>query len=215
MRCSIAVWFVALGVAVLGTAASAEPTRLLFQPHGAFFSLEFHQRTLIDPQVFCKDSTAPAAIGPQGIAHVAGLRNARLSDAIDSAIFTAVGKPLPFSLGQWLDATGSAEITDISGGSRVAMHFAHLVPNGEYSLFENHFDTTPPSFTPLDGTGRENNFHADADGAASVTVTTPHRLTHQHGLLVVYQSDGITHGAERGPIGVTAHHQLVVRVPER
>ena len=95
------------------------------------------------------------------------------------------------------------------------MRFEHLVPSGVYSLFENHFDTTPPSFTPLDGTGKGNVFHADADGAASVTVVAPYRMTHANGILVVYHSDGTTHGKERGPIGVTAHHQLVLRIPER
>lgn len=201
---------------VLPTAAwAAEPTRLIFESHGAFFSIEFHQKTLIDPQVFAKESEAPKMLGPQGITHEAGLRNARLSDPLETSIFTAVGKPLPLTLGQWLVASGSAEIEDQGDGSRVTMRFTHLVPNGTYSVFENHFDTKPPSFTPLDGTGRSNDFRADADGSAAAVVASPHRLTHDNGILVVYHSDGTAHGIDRGAIGVVAHHQLVVRIPVR
>jgi hypothetical protein len=31
--------------------------------------------------------------------------------------------------------------------------------------------------------------------------------------LLVYHSDGVDHGQQRGQIGVTAHHQLIIRVP--
>ncbi|GAC1541795.1 MAG: hypothetical protein NVS2B17_19620 [Candidatus Velthaea sp.] len=215
MRARLTLWLVTLAVVFSSAARAAEPMRLLFQPHGAFFSLEFHQQTLIDPQVFCAEPSSPSAVGLQGIRHRAGLRNARLSDPIDKPIFAADGKRLPFTLGQWLDAAGTAEIAEVSQGSQITMRFARLVPDGRYSLFENHFDTQPPSFTPLDGTGKGNSFIADGNGDAQISVLTPGRLGHDNGILVVYHSDGITHGIERGPLGVTAHHQLVLRVPER
>lgn len=214
-RCFSFLLVLFAGGLVTGSVWAAEPTRVLFEPHGAFFSLEFHQKTLIDPQVFCKEAASAAALGPQGITHEAGLRNARLSDSVDATIYTADGRRLGFSLGQWLDASGTAEITDTERGSQVTMHFAHLVAGGTYSLFENHFDTTPPSFTALDGTGTTNNFVADEKGQAQIVVATPHRLGHANGILLVYHSDSKTHGAERGPLGITAHHQLVLRVPER
>jgi hypothetical protein len=85
------------------------------------------------------------------------------------------------------------------------------VPNGHYSLFENHFSTTGVSFTPLDGKGSGNSFVAAADGTGTLTVVAPSVLTHDNAVLLVYHSDGQEHGDKRGAIGETAHHQLISR----
>ncbi len=206
---------VALVVAAQIRALAAEPVRLLFIPHGEFFSKITHQTTLLDPQVFVRDDGATAAVGPQGIPHNAGFRNARLSDPIDAHTWNAEGTPLPFTLGQWLEASGNAQIVDTPTGSRVTMRFAHLVPNGVYNVFENHFEDTPVTYTALDGRGTENAFVAKPDGSADVTISASHRLTNMSGLLVIYHSDGKTHGLSRGRLGIDAHHQLVLRIPER
>src|SRR6266851_1032720 len=84
-------------------------------------------------------------------------------------------------------------------------------PNAHYSLFENHFDQTPVSFTPMDGVGKTNSFVAQPDGRAKVSMTLPDFPTHANAVLLVYDSDGQTHGLERGRIGIDAHHQLIAR----
>jgi hypothetical protein len=87
------------------------------------------------------------------------------------------------------------------------------VPRGRYSLFENHFSSSGVTFTPLDATGKTNSFTASADGTAKLTVISPGLITHAEGVLLVYHSDGVDHGMERGQIGVNAHHQLIMRIP--
>ncbi len=207
---------VAIGVAVVMAqpVLAASPPTLTFATHAAFFSEETHQPESLDPQVFVRASDAAAATGPQGIRHAAGFEPALLSDAPSTPLFSAVGKPLGFALGEWLAAKGTVTISALpSGHARIVMHFTKLRPNGTYSLFENHFDQQPVSFTPLDGSGKHNSFRAGRDGTATVTVTAPGALTHANAVLLVYHSDGKTHGASRGDPGVTAHHQLIARLP--
>lgn len=89
--------------------------------------------------------------------------------------------------------------------------FKGLKPNASYSLFENHFDQNPVSFTPMDGAGKANSFTAQSDGSAKVTMAIPDFPTHSNAVLVIYNSGGATHGVERGRIGIDAHHQLIAR----
>ena len=188
--------------------------KLSFVTHAAFFSQESHQPNIIDPQVFVMRPGAPAATGPQNISHVEDLRNATPSDAAATQLFSAAGKPLGITVGQWFFAGGSAILHPLSDGrEQVYVSLHGLKPNGVYSLFENHFDQQPVGFTPLDGTAATNTFFADADGNASHSVVVPRPLTHDNAVLLVYHSDGDTHGLSRGTIGVDAHHQLIVRIP--
>lgn len=182
--------------------------------HAAFFSQETHQPQALDPQVFIQDAAVKAGTGPQNIDHIDGYRNAVLTDPMDSPLFTAQGKPLAgFTLGSWLGARGEVRITPLkSRGAKVAVKFTGLRPRGVYSLFENHFDQKPIGFTPLDGKGTRNSFVAKANGTASITVTVPEMPTSANAVLLVYHSDGKTHGTSRGDIGVTAHHQLIAKV---
>ncbi|MDE2227761.1 MAG: hypothetical protein KGL11_01810 [Alphaproteobacteria bacterium] len=201
-------------LAAAGPALAAAPLNLIFTTHAMFFSSETRQATPLDPQVFVRDAAAPAAAGPQGIRHVAGFRPAPMSDPPATPVFTAQGKPLGFSLGAWLGATGTATITPLaSGKARVTARFKGLRRHGRYSLFENHFDQQPVGFTPLDGRGTKNSFVADANGAATITVIAPQALTDANAVLLVYHSDHATHGLSRGDPGVTAHHQLIAKVP--
>ncbi len=202
---SLALWL------PLAAAESLEPTVVT---HAAFFSQESHQPQALDPQVFVQDSSAKAGTGPQNIGHVDGYRNALLTDPMDSPLFTAQGKRLEgFTLGSWLGARGEVTITPLkTRGAKVLVKFTGLRPRGVYSLFENHFDQKPIGFTPLDGRGTKNSFVAKADGSASITVNAPEMLTSANAVLLVYHSDGKTHGTSRGDIGVTAHHQLIAKV---
>ncbi len=193
---------------------AAEPLQLDFVTHASFFSKETNQASTLDPQVFVRDVAAPAATGPQGIHHANGYRPLPLSDAPETKLYDARGKALGFTAGKWLGATGHVIITpDPKGGAEIVAKFRGLKPGGEYSLFENHFDTKPISFTPLDGKGTHNSFKAKRDGSASLKVHSPEVPTSANAVLLVYHSDGKTHGESRGEIGVTAHHQLIAKVP--
>ncbi|MDE2335621.1 MAG: hypothetical protein KGK10_13905 [Rhodospirillales bacterium] len=194
-------------------ASPATPQTLTFELHATFFSHEVHLARPLDPQVFVADRAAKAAVGPQLIKHADGVRPAFIAGPTDVGALNAQGKPLGFTVADWFAARGTATIVPDGAGMRVTCHFTHLRPNGVYSLFENHFDQKPIGFTPLDGAGTANNFVADANGAATVTVRTPGRMTHANGILLVYHSDNQSHGTLRGAPGVTAHHQLIVRIP--
>ena len=191
---------------------SASSMKMNFVTHAAFFSAETKQPKTIDPQVFVEDASAQATMGPQGIKHDAGVRPALIDqDAKTSKLFNAEHKPLGFDLNAWLSATGTVTITDRGGKVTLEATFKGLQPNASYSLFENHFDTTPISFTPIDETGKTNSFITKSDGSASVSVMMRSVPTHANAVLLVYNSGGQPHGVERGHIGVDAHHQLIAR----
>jgi len=202
----------ALLFASVGGGFAASPLKLDFVAHAAFFSAETKQPKALDPQVFIRDTAAQAATGPQGIKHVDGLRPPLIDqDAKSSMLYNAEDKPLGFDLQTWLSASGSLTITEQGGKTVLEANFKGLRPNAHYSLFENHFDHTPVSFTPIDGTGNTNSFVAQPDGSAKVSITLPDFPTHANAVLLVYHSDGQTHGLERGRIGIDAHHQLIAR----
>jgi hypothetical protein len=209
----VAAWVIGLGSLTATAAYSAGETQVLgFETHAAFFSQETRQNPPLDPQVFVAAPGAPAATGPQGIKRNAGLRNALIADAPASPIMTASGQPLDMSLGTWLGAKGQAILTQQPDGrEKVTVVLTGLKPHGHYSLFENHFDQKPVGFTPLDGNGTDNNFVANAEGEAVLTTMSPTIITHDNAVLVVYHSDGKSHGKLRGDIGVNAHHQLIAR----
>ncbi len=198
--------------ASVGGVYAASPLKLKFVTHAAFFSSETKQPKTLDPQVFVEDASAPEATGPQGIKHVAGVRPPFIDqDPKTSQLFNAEHKPLGFDLQSWLAATGTVSITEKDGKVTLEATFKNLQPNASYRLFENHFDTKPISFTPMDGTGKTNSFTAKADGTASVSLTLPGMPTHDNAVLLIYNSGGQPHGMERGRIGVDAHHQIIAR----
>lgn len=199
-------------IASVGSSFAASPLKLDFVTHAAFFSAETKQPKTLDPQVFVEDASASEATGPQGIKHVAGVRPAYIDqDARTSKLFNAEHKPLGFDLQSWLSAIGTATIAEKDGKVTLDATFKNLQPNASYSLFENHFDTKPITFTPIDGAGKTNSFTAKADGTASVTVTLPSMPTHDNAVLLIYNSGGHPQGTERGRIGVDAHHQIIAR----
>lgn len=212
MRYAVLALTLVLGLTGIAQAQTTSKT-YAFVPHSAFFSVEAKQAGLIDPQAFVADSAAPAATGPQGIAHAAGFRPAFGVDDPRWALVNAQGKPLGFTLAEWFGAHGSVTLTPGPTSTTVAFELAGLKPNGLYSFFENHFRPDGVTFTPLDGNAKTNTFRASARGTASGTIVAPGPITHAEAVLLVYHSDDIDHGMERGQIGVTAHHQLIVRVP--
>jgi hypothetical protein len=212
MRFMVSALTFVLALSGIAGAQTASKT-YAFVPHAAFFSLEAKVPNMVDPQAFVADASAPAATGPQGIAHVGGVRPAFVVDDPQTAVVNAQGKPLGFTLADWFSARGTVSITPGPTSTTVAFQFSGLRPGGLYSLFENHFRPDGVTFTPLDGSGKANSFRASAQGTASGTIDAPGGITHAEGVLLVYHSDDREHGMERGQIGVNAHHQLIVRVP--
>ena len=194
-------------------AVAADAAHLQFVTHAAFFSNEMSITPALDPQVFVKESNAPEQIGPQQIKHMAGFRNLHLDDSPAIELFSADGQPLGFTAGRWLGAKGEVAITPHGEGADIVATFSGLNPHGVYSLFENHFDTKPVGFTPLDGTGKTNSFVANKKGEATIHVHSPEMLTHANAVLLVYHSDRKPHGSDRGTIGGNAFHHLIARLP--
>ena len=100
-----------------------------------------------------------------------------------------------------------------TGGQRVSLAFEKLLPFGVYSLFRIAFTPAGAVFTPLDGTGTSNSFTVGAEGSAKLSVVTNDPLAPGNAIVLVYHSDGHPHGDSRGDLGVTAHQQLIVRLP--
>ncbi len=196
-----------------GAAAAPAGLDLRFILHAVFFSNELHLAQPLDPHAFVRDASAQAAVGPQNIPHAAGFRPALVAGPFDVEAFNAQGKSLGFTLADWLAAKGSVKIAPTGTGAKIDCQFTQLRPNGVYSLFENHFDQKPIGFTPSDGAGKGNSFTADTNGSATISLLSPRPLTHDNAVLLVYHSDNQTHGEQRGEIGVTAHHQIIVRIP--
>lgn len=193
-------------------AADEPPVTLAFTPYAVFFSDKTHQPAPLDPQVFVRDPDTKGGVGPQGIRHLPGFRPAPLSDPGDTPLFNAGGRPLGFTLAEWRAANGQAVVTPLpSGGAAVTAQFTGLRPNGIYSLFESHDGQQPGGVMPLDAQGKRNSFTAGPDGTASVTVTAPKMLA--DAVLLVYHSDGKTHGRSSGVLGVTAQRQLIAKLP--
>lgn len=195
-----------------GPGNGAESVTLAFEPHGAYFSKETHQRIAIDPQVFIKVAGAASGVGPQKIAHAAGVAPAPLEDPAPTPLYTADGNPLKITLGQWLGARGAATLS-ATGGSKqqFTASFNGLVARGSYSLFKATFKPSGDVFAPLDDAGTVNNFLATDQGTGSLTVTTPAVISHANAVILVYHSDGQVHAMLPGAPGLTAHHQLIAR----
>jgi hypothetical protein len=182
-----------------------------FSPYAPFYSSSTSATPAVDPQVFVKDSTATAGVGPQSIAHAAGYRPALLqSDPAGSPLFNAHGAPLGLTLGQWLGATGSADFETINANAQSAtVRFAGLSPYGAYSVFVHPPGQDETAFLPLDGAGVGNTFVADAGGSASLNVFVSPPLANGSAIVVVFHSDGLTHGLDFGAPGITSHIQLI------
>ncbi|MBV8074608.1 MAG: hypothetical protein JO140_04185 [Candidatus Eremiobacteraeota bacterium] len=187
------------------TIADANAMTVWFQTHAAFFSNQTHTSPAIDPQVFVVDASAAAALGPQSIEHVAGVRPLRLEEE-SVPVYTADGAGLGFTGSKWLAAEGRAIVTP----QIVEVRLGRLIAFGIYSLFKSAYEST--TFAPLDGEGKRNSLKADAMGAATLTVTIPEVLTPRSAILLVYHSDGTDHTLQRGKIGYTAHHQLIAQL---
>src|SRR5258708_19408304 len=192
--------------ALAGGSFAASPLKINFVRHASFFSTETKQPKTLDPQVFVQDPAAEAATGPQGIKHAAGVRPPLVEqDAKSSLLYNADGKPLGFDLHTWLSPSGTVTITEQDGKILLEATFKGLKPNGSYSLFENHFDHTPVTFTAMDGTGKTNSFIAQPDGTAKISITLPDFPTHPNAVLLIYNTDTHSHAFVPRKIHIDQH----------
>jgi hypothetical protein len=210
MRILRATFAALVATSVLTGASYAVSTDLI--THAVFFSTEMNLSQVIDPHIFVQDPLTPQAIGPLGIKHGTGLRPAVIEqDPKTAPLYTADGKPLGMTLGEWLRGTFSFTITGNDGDMRLDATFSGLRPKGHYSLFERHSERAPPTFSPLDGTGNSNSFVAGPDGRAKLSVKLAQPLPPTSAVLLIFHSDDQAHGLERGRIGFDAHHLVMTR----
>lgn len=193
--------------------AATSDQRLELLTHAEFFARESGRTVAVDPQVFVILPGAPAASaasGLQDIGHAAGFRNASPSDPLATRLFTATGKPLDLTVGQWFFASGSVSLKPpVDGVQQLVVTMRGLKPAGVYSLSERSLEREPVGLTLPDGSPASNTFVVDASGNATITVVAPGALTHDDALQLVYHSDGNAYGAP----GTDTHLQLVVRIP--
>ncbi|HET8629434.1 MAG TPA: hypothetical protein VFL91_18600 [Thermomicrobiales bacterium] len=204
-----------LGGGAGATAGAAAPAyAYTFETHAAFFSAETKQPAVVDPQVFVAAAAVPAATGPQNIVHAAGYRPARPgSDPATAPLFSARGRPLNLTLGAWLGAAGRGTTTCAGDTATVRARFTGLIPGGLYQLTRLQFTVRGPQRTPLgqpDGAG--STFTAAPDGIGTFTGRLPFCPDATEGVVLAYHSDGTTHGAALGDIGVNLHNQLAARI---
>lgn len=137
------------------------------------------------------------------------------------------GKPLGFTLGEWLKHRGSGIYSSKDGVGTLELEFTGLVPNGVYTLWHSFMAFPPPDpFTgaldlPLGARdGSESAFFADANGNAKFVHTFKPGLEMSDvwttSLLAVnYHSDGKTHRGHPGAFGTQAHIPLFLMLPKR
>jgi hypothetical protein len=180
----------------MSAAAARADSGLLFVPYGAFFSDQAHVVPAVDPEVFVRDPDAPEETGLLGIHHVAGFRPASLpSDERTQQLYNAEGKPLGFTLGKWLNASGRVARSSDRTIQSVRMSFTGLIPSAGYTVSMRQAHATDA-------------FTASSQGTASLDFTLPSEPADDDAIVVAYHNDG----ASSGLPGVSVHEQLVVRL---
>lgn len=186
-----------------------------YQLHMEFFSHESGLATVIDPQMFVASPTTPAGIGPQMIAHVAGVMPVPHDDPPGTSLLAADATPLHVTLGAWEKATGTVALSCSNGVEAGMSRFTGLLPHSLYSVFVVHLNVNGPGrFTPFGNpVGNDNSFTSSSTGAAMTTDHVNGCLDHQEAVVVIWHSDDKTHGATPGVLGVTWHNSVITQVP--
>jgi hypothetical protein len=180
-----------------------------------FFSHESKINPVIDPQVFVSTPGTQAGTGPQMIKHVAGITPAKQAGSPTAALRGADGSSLKITLGEWEKAAGTVTFSCTDGHERAASTLTGLIPSGTYSTFVVHLNVQGAGrFTPWgDAAGTDNNFTASATGTASPTNAVTGCLGTDSAAVIIWHSDGHTHGSTPGTLGVTWHNSLITALP--
>jgi hypothetical protein len=119
------------------------------------------------------------------------------------------GVPDKIDQDDWRAATATASMTMRTGGTdKIVVDASGLVPKGRYTLWGI---ITEPEMKPAGGTPG-NEFTADDNGNATVTITVPSDNNYKK-LLIAYHSDGKTHGDVPGKMGTETFRQLTGDFP--
>ncbi len=192
-------------------ADTPDAERFAFVPYAAAYSLETKQPDIVDPLVFVIAPHALPATGYFGIAHLPGIRNARMADDPMQPALDANGKPLGFDLQHWFAATGIVELVPEGiGRDRVTARFTNLVPSGRYSLFI----ARSAGALPLENRGTS--FVAGSDGTGGIDAVLIASPASGGAVLLVFHSDrseATPRNPDRGEIGIYAHVQLAAPIP--
>ena len=133
------------------------------------------------------------------------------------------GKPLGFTLQQWLSASGIGIYSVDSENAELELSFKNLVPNGVYTLWCSRI-TFPPNPSIADTPcgkedGSENSLKTDEKGFASFSLKlkTLEQSTKETASIIAlaYHSDGKTYGASAGDFGLNSHVQIFFLLPEQ
>lgn len=157
----------------------------------------------------------PAGTGPQMIPHAADVAPTPKDGPADAPLLGADGSLLNTTRGAWEKATGTAAFSCSNGDEQASSHLSGLLPAATYSTFVVHLDVQGPGrFTPWgDAAGTTNNFTADATGAANPTNTVSGCTTAHEAIVIIWHSDGRSHGPTPGRLGITWHNSLITPVP--
>ena len=167
----------------------------------------------VDPMMFVAHKGTVAGVGPLSIRHVAGITPAMKASSASAPLVGADGTPLGITLGQWQQAAGTVTFTCQGSKLQAASTLTGLIPSATYSTFVVHTSKDGPKrFTPWgDPAGTTNNFTASATGTASPT-NAVHGCSSADVIIIIWHSDGKTHGKSPGQIGVDLHTTLIARV---
>jgi hypothetical protein len=170
--------------------------------------------SMIDPMTFVRTPGTAAEIGPLSVRHVAGIAPTPGDAPADTPLLGADGKPLGITRGQWDKARGTVTFSCVDSQLRATSRLAGLLPSATYSTFVVHTDKDGPGrFTPWgDPSGTTNNFTSSPSGTANPTNTVHGCQTDQNDIIIIWHSDGRTHGSSPGRIGVDWHTSLIAVV---
>lgn len=131
------------------------------------------------------------------------------------------GKPLGFTLQQWLGASGIGIYSVDGETAQLELSFKNLMPDGVYTVWCSRL-TFPPEPKVVDRPcgaedGSENSFTADAKGIGSFSlkIKALEASTEEtaSAIALAYHSDGKTYGASPGDFGLSSHVQLFFLLP--
>lgn len=118
------------------------------------------------------------------------------------------GIPEGFTEDQWMDATGTATVTDQSDGmGTIELEASGLVPDGTYTLWWVNPGTVSMEMGPGGGVPA-NEFKADAEGNAQTAIAVDAENDYEM-MVVAYHADDQTHGEMPGEMGSQTFEHLM------
>ncbi|HTN79704.1 MAG TPA: hypothetical protein VMK16_08520 [Acidimicrobiales bacterium] len=168
-----------------------------------------------DPMMFVPSAGAPAGVSDLDVPYVAGFAQVSSDAPDDTVLYGADGKALAVTLGQWKQAAGTVSFACVDDKEEASSILTGLIPNGVYGAFA--VDPSEPldsRFTPWGAAdGSDNSFTASADGTAAPVDIGPDCTNLPQHIGILWHSDGTSHGASSGTMGVDTHTSLLADPP--